>query len=141
MSDLAKYAKLLGVNPNSELPEIKQKYAEWRHKCEAQLRSDDVAKAQKGQKNLALLDQAYQALAAHAVSEARKNENAEEKNSTVSIEIGSCRVGFNISNIGGFQFVNKWEVRRFKSSWPGAKITFYNNKLKLKGLLLSTEIE
>ena len=35
------------------------------------------------------LDQAYQALAAHAVSEAKKNENFAERNSAVSIEIGS----------------------------------------------------
>ena len=141
MSDLARYAKLLGVNPHSELSEIKQKYGEWRQKFEAQLRSEDISKAQKGQKNLALLDQAYQALAARAVAEARKNETVAEKNSVASVEIGSCRAGFNISNIEGFQFVNKWEVRRFKSSWPGAKVTFYNNKLKIKGLLLSAEIE
>ncbi len=141
MRDLAKYARLLGVNPNSELPEIKRKYGEYREKFEKQLRSDDITKAQKGQKNLALLDQAYQALAAHAVAEARKNENLSSQGSAVSIEIGSCRVGFHISNLEGFQFVNNRDVRRFKSSWPGAKITFYNNKLKLKGLLLSAEIE
>ncbi len=141
MSDLVKYAKLLGVHPHAELSEIKRKYGEWRQKFEAQLRSDNIAKAQKGQQNLALLDQAYQALAAHAVAEARKNENAAEESSAVSIEIGSCRVGFSISNLEGFQFVNSRDVRRFKASWPGAKITFYNNKLKLKGLLLSAEIE
>ena len=83
MSDLAKYAKLLGVNPHSELSEIKKKYGEWRQKFEAQLRSENINKAQRGQKNLALLDQAYQALAAHSVSEARKNENALKANRTL----------------------------------------------------------
>jgi hypothetical protein len=142
MENLKKYAKLLGVDPNADLSEVKLKYAEWRKKFETMLRSEDIAKAQKGQKNLALLDQAYQALAAHAVTAIRNTPAANEPQvSSMSIEIGSCRVGYNINNIEGFQFVNKWKVRRFKVSWPGAKITFYNNKLKIKGMLLAAEME
>lgn len=142
MSDLGKYAKLLGVSPHAELSEIKGKYAEWRQKFEKQLRSDDIAKAQKGQKNLMLLDQAYQALAAHAASAARRDEReSADQASALSIEIGTHRAGFNINNLEGFQFMDQSKVRRFKISWPGAKVTFFNNKLKIKALIFSTEIE
>ena len=142
MAELNKYAKLMGVSPDADLAEIKSKYGEWRTRFESQIRSEDEAVSQKGEKNLMLLDRAYQALAAHAVSVERKSAaTANAAPVSMSVELDTHRIGFNINNMEGFRFVNKWQVRRFRVSWPGAKITFYDNKLKIKALVFATEIE
>ncbi len=148
MERTEKYAKLLGVAPDSDLPEIKQKYQQWRTRFESQVASGNPQAAQKGQKNLVLLDEAYQALASQAVAAARQQQQAEaaedagaQADLPMSIELDSCRVGFNMNNMEGFTFVNSHHVRKFKVSWPGGKMTFFNNKLKIGALVFSTEIE
>lgn len=138
MDEIAKYAKLIGVDPNADFSEIKQKYEIRRQKYDAQLRSGNIKKAMQGQKNLTRLDQAYQALSAHAL--ARRDERMAEAADTASFEIGTHRVGFNVSNLDGFESADRSKFRQYKISWPGAKIFFYNDRLKLKALVFTTEI-
>ena len=129
---------MIGVDPNDDLSEIKRKYGIRRQKFEAQLRSEDIVKAQKGQQNLTRLDQAYQALSAHVM--VRRDEELAESVETASFEIGTHRVGCNVSNIEGIEFVDRSRIRQFRVSWPGAKLIFYNDRIKLKALVFTTEI-
>lgn len=144
MSDLIKSAKLLKLAPDADLPEIKQKYAEWKVKIEAQMNSDDPETERKGRNNLLLLDQAYQVLAAEATKRARAERSQTEapvRQMATSIELDTIRSGFNIQDIEGFEIVTNRHVGHFKINWPYGKLTFYDNKIKLKALVFTAEIE
>lgn len=90
----------------------------------------------RGQKNLDLLDRACQALAAAA-----RRQVPDEASLPMSIEIGSHRAGFNINNAGGFGWMDNRHLVKFSVNWPTAKVTFFSDKLRIKALILSTEIE
>lgn len=142
MPDLEKYAGLLGVEKDAELVEIKHKYGEWRQKFEAQIASAKPAVSRKGHKNLQLLDQAFQALAAAAVARERgAAESIPPDDTNMSIELGHCRVGFQINTLELGRFTATTKVNQFKASWPAGKLTLYNNKLKIKALIFAAEIE
>lgn len=144
MADLPKYAKLMKLDPDADLPAIKQRYGEWQARFEAQIRSDDPAIEQKGRNNLLLLDQAYQAMAAAATQRAREAQAAQDAAApplAMSIELGSHRIGFNLNKHAGFEVVSSHNRGHFKTSWPTGNVTFFSDKLKLKALVFTAEIE
>jgi len=144
MSNLAKYAKLMKLDPDADLPTIKQRYAEWQARFETQMRSDDPSIEQKGRNNLLLLDQAYQAMAAAATQRVREAQAAQDEARpalAMSIELGSHRIGFSLNKHAGFEVVSSQNRGHFKISWPAGNITFFSDKLKLKALMFAAEIE
>lgn len=143
MSDLIKYAKLMKLEPDADLPEIKQRYREWQTKIESQMGSDDPEVEKKGRNNLLLLDQAYQVLAAEATKRARaeKNKAIPTVPLATSVELDTLRAGFSIYDCEKFEVVTNRHVGHFKINWPYGKLTFYDNKIKLKALVFAAEIE
>ena len=144
MSDLAKYAKLMKLDPDADLPAIKQSYAEWQARFETQMRSDNPATEQKGRNNLLLLDQAYQAMAAAATQKSRKAKAEQDATApplAMSVELGSHRIGLSLYKEAGFRMVSSQNRGHFKISWPAGNITLFSDKLKLKALVFAAEID
>lgn len=144
MSDLIKYAKLMKLEPDADLSQIKQRYSEWQARFEAQMSSDDPEVEKKGRNNLLLLDQAYQVMAAEASKRARAEKaqrDAQARPLATSIELDTLRAGFSIYDVEKFEIVTNRHVGHFKINWPYGKLTFYDDKIKLKALVFAAEIE
>lgn len=144
MSELAKYAKLMKLEPDADLSAIKQRYSEWQTRFQTQIGSDDPELEQKGRNNLLLLDQAYQVLAAEAAKRARAERTRQapvNRSLATSIELATLRAGFSIYDCEKFELVTNRHVGHFKINWPYGKLTFYDNKIKLKALVFKAEIE
>ena len=144
-----KYRKLLGISATAELPELKERYAELHEKFQQQLRANNSATAQKGRKNLQLLDQAYTALASD-IRRRESDQQGEQRKQTMIIEHASLRIGFQILE-GGSKFfrLEKSHISGFGStrtnnilscSWPSGKLSLYDNHLELKCLLGSHRV-
>lgn len=153
---IRKYRKLVGIDKNGELSDLKRKYSEFHKRFEQGLQSEDPAQSKKAQKNLALLEQAYNVLAGDIRS--RENErykqSAEDAMSSnrLSIELESVRVGFQIlhgkffaletssveTNILGMR--TKKTNNMVKTSWPTGKLVIYNDHLTLKCIFGTHEI-
>ena len=143
MSDADRYRKLLKLSEDAGLTELKAAYASYRARFQGQLQSDRPETVEKGRNNLLLLDQAYQNLAPLLAANrtSRDQVAAAEPPSTMSVELGHCRIGFHINRIEGFQVVGHHNRGHFKVNWPTGKLVLYDNKLKIKALIFKTEID
>jgi hypothetical protein len=142
---LDKYRQLLGIPDACELTTLKKRYAVLFDKFETQLRSRDDAIAQKGRKNMQLLDQAFNALATDI-----RTRTAEQPGFEITVEHASMRVGFQVLEAGSKFFVmERTRISGFGStrtnnilsaSWPAGKLTIFNDYLELKCLLGSHQL-
>lgn len=153
---ISKYRKLVGIDENGDLSELKLKYSEFHERFNQGIRSEDPARVQKAQNNLVLLEQAYSVLA----GDIRSREKAGYKQSTedatsrkrLSIELENVRVGFQIlhgeffaletssveTNILGMRTTKT--NNRVKTSWPTGKLIIYNDHFKLKCIFGTYEV-
>lgn len=154
MKTVEQYAKLMGVDPDADLSEIKQKYGQWRDKFEKHLGSEDTELSQKANKNLTLLNEAYEALSSHALSLSKTREQEEQSDLLpLTIELDSCRAGFNLCSnegfritrssveVGGIRVSGHRDGQSFNVNWPTGKLTFYNSKLEIRALIFAGEVE
>ena len=141
---LDKYRQLLGVQEDADLPALKECYAALFDKFEAQLHSGEATIAQKGRKNMQLLDQAFAALAADIRTREMATSTNDQSSTDMTVEHGSIRVGFQILEGGSKFFVmERTRASVFGStrtnnilsfSWPAGKLTLYDDHLELKCL-------
>ncbi len=147
--NIDKYRKLLALSATAELPELKERYAELHETFQQQLRAKNSAAAQKGRKNLQLLDQAYNTLAGD-IRTRGSDQQAEQSRQTMTIEHACFRVGFQILE-GGSKFFRLQTSRIsglgstrtnniLSCSWPTGKLSLYDNHLELKCLLGSHQV-
>ena len=154
---VAKYRKLVGVGDECDLKALKTRYAALQNKFNTQLKSDNPTQAQKGQKNLILLDQAYNVLAQDIRSRQQQSfqqetEKAVSGRQNLSIELDSFRVGFQIlhgslfaietssveTNIFGLHA--KKTNNRVSARWPSGKLVVYTDHFKLKCIFGSIDL-
>lgn len=141
--DEVRSRRLLQLKDDADLSDLKKVYGQYRQRIEAQLDSADPSEVVKGRNNMQLLDQAYQVLAP-VVAARNAPETPQAPQGTelkMSVELGTCRVGFHINRIEGFQVASQRNQGHFKISWPGGKMIFYNDKVKIKALIFKAEIE
>ena len=147
--NIVKYRKLLGVSETADLSELKKCYSQLSGKFQNQLRAKDPSTVIKGQKNIRLLDKAFDLLASDIRS--REMQRVQEQTAqTMIIEHASIRVGFQIleggskfftletSRISGFGSTRTNNV--LSSSWPSGKLSIFDNHLELKCLLGSHKV-
>ncbi|PLX73438.1 MAG: hypothetical protein C0614_12900 [Desulfuromonas sp.] len=153
----SKYRKLIGVDDECDLKALKARYAALQDKFNAQLKSGDSVQTQKGQKNILLLDQAYNVLAQdirlrQEQSFQQETEKAVSGMQNLSIELDSFRVGFQIlhgslfaietssveTNLFGLHA--KKTNNQVSARWPSGKLVVYSDHFKLKCIFGSVDI-
>ena len=144
--EIAKYRKLFGITESDDLSTLKSAYAAVHERVQAQIRSQDAAVAEKGYKNMHVLEQAYTAVAGDIRAREQISRN-EHHSDHASIEYASMRVGFQVLE-GGSKFASK-KVTSFagvpvsfrtnnilSASWPSGKLIVYGDYLDLECLPL-----
>ena len=146
---IAKFRSLLNLPTTAGLPELKARYADLSAKFETQRRAESSQVAEKGLKNMQLLEQAFAALAADL--RAREMEQqVENSNIEMTVEHTSMRVGFQILRPGAKFFrvetqqLSTLGMQRsnclLRTGWPTGKLVIYSDHLELKCLLGSHSV-
>lgn len=152
------YRKLLGISKQATLGDLKKRYADLHERFNQQILSDNPNQAEKGQKNLVLLDQAYSLLAKEirtqeATSHQQATAEALSGAQRLSIELATMRVGFQILDAANFFALETRKVdvnilgmrsvqtnNRVSTNWPSGKLRIFNDHFELKCIFGSVDL-